>query len=288
KHMETNKCKKCQQIIAGDIHRISITDTEVRSGKSNVKYENYCQSCYEKLPVGVRPYDCKGNDKCQSCGVAKECSSKKCNNNANRLCSDCRVSNKEEWDGLLNCNYCSRRVKTLFTSSGQAGGDMCADCYAGKCKKCGSSTKGNPEGESNKCPECGALGGCRGLCSMLRSRRNADEYREFTDWLNKNKIPELVAESKAENLKLVAEEYHKEINYQGDVDTEIAICHAKHVQNCQSASLSDRSKANAAFDKQNYDGFYFTDDKSGNKSRESGNPNNHQKGNGGLVKGILM
>jgi len=62
------------------------------------------------------------------------------------LCNNCRSGDKSDIptkDGLLGCNYCPQRVKTLFTSDGRVGGDMCANCYASKCKKCGASIKGS-------------------------------------------------------------------------------------------------------------------------------------------------
>ncbi|CAG8472172.1 33654_t:CDS:10, partial [Gigaspora margarita] len=278
KHMETKKCKKCQKIIAGDIYRISTTEYEARSWKKKgEKYKSYCQPCYEKLPIGVRPYDCKGNDKCQSCGATKECGAKKCNNkkelelDGNRLCNDCRVSNKKKWDGLLNCNVCSRRVKTLFTSSGQAGGDMCANCYARTCEKCGASMRGFENNIPNKVAESKI----ENLNLSLKGK--------------KTKKPFLICQHCNSDIPLW--KYHNEVNYKNDIDAEIAICHAKHVRDCSSAPFLARSKANAALDKKNYDGFYFTESGSrgqGNRNQENGNPNGNQKGNDGLVKGILI
>jgi len=89
-------CRKCEQIIKGDIYRISTTDYDVRDNNKKVgeKYEDYCRDCYVKLPVGIRPFDHKENGRCQTCNKSRNCGKKGCSSNncldsISHICVDC-------------------------------------------------------------------------------------------------------------------------------------------------------------------------------------------------------
>src|SRR5215216_4169326 len=93
--MSQNQCEKCYQNIVGTIYQITVNGKE---------YKSYCQPCYEKIPIGIRPYDHRGSGNCQVCKKQAGCGKKGCKDNCldsiSRVCGNCWG---EEWRKCLIC-----------------------------------------------------------------------------------------------------------------------------------------------------------------------------------------
>ena len=74
--MSQNQCKNCNQNIPGTVYQITVNREADGS---------YCKTCYEKLPVGIRPYDHKGSGICQSCKTSRNCGK---NHQGKNVCKD--------------------------------------------------------------------------------------------------------------------------------------------------------------------------------------------------------